>query len=147
MKKQRGRTTVAVGAALVLVAMNLPIFSVTQAQSSPPAKFEFLVGEWEARIPTNRYRMRTEWNREKNQFRGFLTKQGDGSADVGFRMGEHIWTAQPIWEPDLLIEVQKWRSGSGGTSIGVEWRIGEVDIKQSSGNVLVTTTAEFSKVR
>ncbi len=124
------------------------LFSGIQAQSSsPPGKFSFLVGEWEARTPSNHYRMRVEWDKERNQFRGFLTKQGQTSAEVGFRVGEHVWTAQPIGDPDIVVELQKWRSGWGGTTTKVEWKIGEVDIERSSDNTLVTTTTEFSRVK
>lgn len=122
------------------------VFSDTQARSSP-AKFDFLVGEWEARTSSNHYRMRVEWDKDNNQFRGFLTKQGEVSAAVGFRVGEHVWTAQPIGEPDIVVELQKWRSGSNGASTRVEWKIGEVDIERSSANALVTSITEFSRVK
>lgn len=91
--------------------------------------------------------MRVEWDQERSPFRGILTKLGELSTAVGFQIGEHVWTAQPIGEPDVVIDLQKWRTGSQEASTKVEWKIGEVQINLSSANALVTTTAEFSKVR
>lgn len=144
----RGQGTTAMLAMFALALIcQLSLVSNTQAQFSPPPKFSFLVGDWEARTPTNHYRMRVEWDKERNQFRGFLTKQGEISAAVGFRVGEHVWTAQAIGEPDIVIELQKWRTGSNSASTNVEWKIGKVDIERSSVNALVTSITEFSKVK
>ena len=130
----------------LLAALFWTIFfsSSIQAQSSPPTKLAFLIGEWEARSPTNYYRMRVEWDKDRNQFRGFLTKQGKDLAIVGFRIGEYVWVAQPIGDPDIVIELQKRRDWSTGAQT---WAIGEVDMEQSSSNALVTTHGEFSKVK
>ena len=146
MNPHRRRDVLAIGSALSLLVLMSPMFGHAQVPSSPPARLAFMVGEWEARIATNHYRIRVQWDKERNQFRGFLTKNGEDSASVGFRVGEHVWTALPIDEPDIVIELQKLRSGANGTSTKVVWRIGEVDLKQSSGNALVTTTAKFRKV-
>jgi hypothetical protein len=121
--------------------------SMQQQDDSPGKKLRFLIGEWKAQLPGNHFRMRVEWDSKKKQFKGFLTKQGVVSADVGFTVGEHVWTAQPISEPCILVEVQKWRSGSAGVSTKFEWKVGTVNLEKSSEKELFTSTAMFVKVK
>ena len=119
-----------------------------QAQESAPPRFAFLIGEWECVASGYHYRMHVHWDTSSKQLRGSLAKQGEGSASVGFHLGEHVWTAVPIGEPNILVELQKFRGGANGASSSSEWRIGKADLEQSSADHFVSfTSAEFRKVQ
>jgi hypothetical protein len=119
----------------------------TAAQAEPPRNLSFFgrrVGSPDSHKPLPH---ECRVGQRKKAIQRLSNKAGGASAAVGFRVGEQVWTAQPIGEPDVVIELQKWRTGSQGASTKVEWKLGEVQINLSSANTLVTTTAEFSKVR
>jgi hypothetical protein len=118
--------------------------SLPQNQNSYPAKFGFLIGEWESLVPGNHWRMRVRWDSPSGQFRGYLTKQGLASENVGFQIGEHVWIAEPINE-HTLVERQKLRRGDRVSS-DYEWTNGNVDLERSAGDRLVGYV-EFMRVR
>jgi hypothetical protein len=112
---------------------------------SYPAKFAFLIGEWECLAPKNHFRMRVDWDSPNKEFKGYLTKQGEVSENVGYQLGELVWIAEPSGE-HIFIERQKWRSGANGKPSGYEWRNGNFDVGRSSLDSLVTSN-EFTRVR
>ena len=112
--------------------------------ASYPAKFAFLIGEWECLTPGNHYRMRVDWDSPNKQFRGHLSKQGQASENVGFRLGELVWIAEPSGE-HTFIERQELRRGANGIPSG-EWRNGNFDVERSSLDHLVSSQ-EFMRVR
>jgi hypothetical protein len=114
------------------------------AQPHPyPAQFAFLIGEWECLTPHNHYRMHVDWHSPSKQFRGYLTKQGQTSENLGFRLGDLVWIVEARSE-HIFVEQQKWRSGTSGSSY--EWRIGNFDIERSSTDHLVSSQ-QFMRVR
>lgn len=121
---------------LVLVLQTL-VASAAYANDSLPGRLAFLLGEWEATIPSNRYRMRVKWDEGSREFHGILTRNGLDSADVGFEVGEHIWTAKVLGKPAIVVAVQKYRGGRGGISTSVDWLLGSLDLERSSENSLV----------
>jgi hypothetical protein len=108
-------------------------------------QFAFLIGEWECLTPGNHYRMRVDWDSPNKQFRGYLSKQGQTSENVGFRLGELVWIAQPSGE-HTFIERQEWRNGANGTSSSYQWRNGNFSVERSSQDHLVSSQ-EFMRVR
>ena len=110
-----------------------------------PATFAFLIGEWECLTPGNHYRMRVDWDGASRQFRGYLTKQGQASENMGFRLAELVWIAEPNTE-HLFIERQEWRRGANGIPSDYEWRNGNFDIERSSPDHLIVSQ-EFMRVR
>jgi hypothetical protein len=120
-----------------------------QGQDAYPAKFGFLIGEWECLTPGNHYRMRVGWDSPSGQFRGYLTKQGLAMEDVGFKIGEHMWIAEPINER-TLVERIKFRRGANGVSSDYQWLTGNVNLEQSARDRLLGTNSllpEFMRVR
>jgi hypothetical protein len=118
--------------------------SVAQLRPYLP-QFAFLIGEWECLTPGNRYRMRVDWDSPNKQFRGYLSKQGQTSENVGFRLGELVWIAQPSGE-HTFIERQEWRRGANGIPSGYEWHNGNFAVERSSLDHLVSSQ-EFMRVR
>lgn len=118
--------------------------SVAQLRPYLP-QFAFLIGEWESLTPGNHYHMRVDWDSPNKQFRGYLTKQGQTSENVGFQLGELVWIAEPSSE-HIFIEQQKWRKGANGTPSGYEWRNRNFDVERSSLDHLVSSQ-EFMRVR
>jgi len=104
-----------------------------------PKTFQFFIGEWESVTPGNNWRMRVSWDSQSGQFLGYLTKQGKGSQDVGFRMGERVWTAEPI-DDQTFVERQKYRGG-----LGTWWNVQKVDLRESSPDHL-SGNVEFKRV-
>ena len=98
-----------------------------------------LLGEWEAQIPGNNFRMRVEWDNRERLFKGFLSKQGDGSARAGFTLGEHCWSAQPnqwgVW-----VVQQKYHLSP--TQFG--WQVGTIG--RITPQDLVTSAVRFVRV-
>ena len=117
------------------------------AQAPAPAKYSFLAGEWEAVTSGNRWRMWVDWDGGKQQFRGVLTKQGEASANVGFKMGEHVWTGIPVGDPDVVVTLQKYRTGANGVSSGASWESGNLNLEKSSSDDLVNFDIEFRRIR
>lgn len=120
-----------------------------QGQDAYPAQFGFLIGEWECLLPGNHFRMRVSWDSPSGQFRGYLTRQGQASEDVGFKIGEHMWIAEPINER-TLVERIKFRRGVNGVSSDYVWLTGNVNLEQSARDRLLGTTdflPEFMRVR
>jgi len=115
-----------------------------EAQNSYPPEFGFLIGEWESQSPGNLWHMRISWDSANKQFRGILTVQGEGSEAVGFQIGELVWTAEPTSQR-ALAERQKWRYGP----LNYEWRMGRIDLGQSSGDRWVSSAnaCTFLRVR
>jgi hypothetical protein len=89
--------------------------------------------------------MRVDWDSTNKQFRGYLTKQGQVSENVGFRLGELVWTAEPSGE-HMFIERQELRSGANRTSSDYVWRNGNFDVERSSHDSLISSQ-EFVRVR
>ena len=116
-----------------------------RAQDDYPAKFGFLIGEWECLTPGNHYRMRVSWDSPSRQFRGYLTKQVPAMEDVGFKIGEHMWIAEPINER-TLVERIKFRRGVNGVSSDYQWMDGNVNLEQSARDRLLGRV-EFMRVR
>ena len=115
------------------------------AQLRPyPSQFAFLIGEWESQTPGNHYRMRVAWDTPNKQFRGYLTKQGQMSENVGFQLGELVWTAVPSGER-MFTEQQKWRYGANRIPSDYQWRNGTFDVERSSPDHLVSLQ-EFMRV-
>lgn len=111
---------------------------ITQLQPYLP-QFAFLIGEWEALLPGNQFRMCVEWDSPNKQFRGYLTQLGLASMSVGFKLGELVWMVEPSGE-HIFIERVKWRS-----ALGYEWRNGNVELGRSSPDHLVSSL-EFMRV-
>lgn len=116
-----------------------------RAQASMPGALAFLLGDWLAEIADNRYSMRVSWDDARSEFRGHLTKNGVASGSVGFRIGEHVWTAR-VGAGGRVAQLQKHRSGGGGVSTGFEWVPGVVHVERSSPTRLVTSSATFTRV-
>jgi hypothetical protein len=104
------------------------------------------VGTWEAQQLGNKYQMLVDWNSSKKQYEGILIIQGEGSKNVGFSIGELVWTAKLVGDSKMS-EQQKWRRGRDGVSSGSEWRDGVIYLERSSVDKLVTTTGTFYRVR
>jgi hypothetical protein len=98
------------------------------------------VGTWEAQISNNRYQMRVTWNSAANQYEGVLTSQGQGSQEVGFSIGELVWTATLAGDLSRMNEKQKWRYTRNGRPAGSEWRDGIVDLDGSTVDNLISST-------
>ena len=109
-------------------------------------QFMFLVGEWECMTSGNHYRMRVAWDSTNNQFRGYLSRQGQLSETVGFELGELIWMAQPRGAA-IIAEQYKWRFGANGVSTNYQWRQGHAFVQRSSADHLVLSAQEFTRVR
>jgi uncharacterized RDD family membrane protein YckC len=122
-----------------------PSHSDSAARLRPYAlQFAFLIGEWESQTPGNHYRMRVAWDSPSKQFRGYLTKQGQVSENVGFQLGELVWTAVPRGER-MFTEQQKWRYGANRLPTDYQWRNGNFDVERSSPDHLVSFQ-EFMRV-
>src|SRR5579863_1449565 len=106
-----------------------------QGQDAYPAKFGFLIGEWECLTPGNHYRMRVSWDSPSRQFRGYLTKLGPAMEGVGFQIGEHMWIAEPTNER-TLVERIKFRRGVNGVSSDYQWLTGNVNLDRSGRDSL-----------
>jgi hypothetical protein len=106
-----------------------------------PENFRFLVGEWESTTPGNNWQMRVSWDGKSGQFLGYLTKQGQASQAYGFRIGERVWTAEPIDE-QTFVERQKFRGGFGNSW----WNTQNVDVRESSRDHL-SGYVEFKRVQ
>ncbi|MFQ5850565.1 MAG: carboxypeptidase-like regulatory domain-containing protein [Candidatus Binatia bacterium] len=96
-----------------------------------------LEGVWESHDPDNRYQMRVRFNKAKNKYEGFLTKQGKKFKEVGFSIGERIWSARPAEDWSFVATAQKWRWGSGGESYRSEWKSTGLDVDKSADDRLV----------
>src|ERR1017187_8633976 len=108
-------------------------------------QFAFLIGEWECLTPGNHYHIHVDWDSAKKQFGGYLTKQGHSSENVGFRLGELVWTAEPSGEHQF-VERQEWRNGANGTPSHYEWLSRNFDVERSSLDHLAGSQ-EFMRVR
>jgi len=115
--------------------------SVTTQEKTYPESLEFLIGEWECLTPGNNYQMRVSWDGKSGQFLGYLTKQGQASQGVGFRIGERVWIAEPI-DDQTFVERQKLRNGFGASW----WNNQKVDVRESS-NEHLSAYAEFKRVQ
>ncbi len=132
----------------IIIALLVATSLMMGCRKSQTPAASLLIGEWEAQgQPDNLYRMRVEWNSEQEEFKGFLTQQGKMSEFVGFTLGEHVWTATPTSDPNILAEEQKWRSGSDGVSTEVTWTTGTVDLTKCSADELVSTQFAFKRVK
>ena len=105
-----------------------------------------ILGEWESTLPDNQYRMMVTWNFTDKRFDGILTQNGSASADVGFTIGELVWTAIPTNDPQFLLEMQEYRSGSGGVSTGFFWQEGTIDLTYCTDLTLTSTQIPFQRV-
>jgi hypothetical protein len=114
--------------------------------ATAPVALQFLEGEWEYLEPTNLWRMKVAWNAAAGRYEGTLTRNGVLSAEVGFTVGELVWTATP--QPDGSVgEGQKFRAGAGGVSTGEEWHGAKIDLAQSGGDKLVSEQQAFARVK
>ena len=52
-----------------------------------------LRAEWQGENANNQFRINVEWNDAQQRFEGILTLNGIASGDVGFSIGELVWTA------------------------------------------------------
>ena len=107
-----------------------------------PEKLQLYVGEWEADLPDNRYRMTITWDWRKSEFRGVLSKNGRASREAGFQVGEHVWTIKLLESTAAISNQdgvaigasQKLKSGRNGVSTESQWEEGASSI---SGEVLL----------
>jgi len=97
-----------------------------------------LEGTWEALEPGNHWSMRVHYDKARGKYVGILIKQGKLSKDVGFSLGEHVFSARPAEDWHAVSTTQKWRSGRNGRSESSEWRSAELDMKRSTNDRLVT---------
>ena len=137
-------------AALAKVRMReLSAEAVSQSteKSRRENRAEFLEGTWEAQIAGNAFHMLVHWNPTTDQFEGVLAKQGEGSSNVGFTVGELIWKARPTGDPKRLHESQMLRHGFLGISTDFKWLEGEINLDRSSADNLVTSFAKFRRVK
>jgi hypothetical protein len=88
----------------------------------PQITHQALIGEWEATLPGNMYRLRITWNDKKGRYEGILTHNGEASAYVGFAVGEFTYEATPTSDVSILEEQGMWRFGANGVSTSSEWR-------------------------
>ncbi|MEE2730594.1 MAG: hypothetical protein VYA55_07200 [Pseudomonadota bacterium] len=109
------------------------------AAAEPPVHVKFMLGEWEATVPSNRYRMKIIWDQHSEELLGYLTKNGTASGQVGFTINEHIFTAKTVQNPTMVIAIQKYRSGTNGISNWHGWVTATIDLKESSSTQLVAT--------
>lgn len=97
----------------------------TYAQTSRPGYPAcLLIGEWEAQIPGNNYRLRVDWDGGDSKFKGYITKLGVASQNVGFAVGEFTYEASPPNDQGVMNDLGKYRYGSGGVSTGFFWASG-----------------------
>ncbi len=97
-----------------------------------------LVGLWEAEEKNNRWRMEVKAEPDKGRVVGILVRQGKRSREVGFSVGEHVFTAWIAPDRAAVLINQKWRYGRDGKSIGMNWISGELDLCRSNIDRLVT---------
>lgn len=149
------------GIACLLVLMSLPLFgasardgadaSAGSAGSDACAGREYqpsradleaalgrLAGLWEAQEPDNHWRMEVRAKAGGRILEGILVRNGKRSRDVGFSVGEHVFTARVAPDRPAIVIDQKWRFGRNGRSISVQWLSGELDLCRSGVDRMVT---------
>jgi hypothetical protein len=129
---------------------NPPLVSQSERNSSRQTNLkQIFVGTWEAQLPENKFQMKVTYNSGTNRYEGVLTKQGQGSQNSGFSIGELVWTATLSTNSNgatVLLEQAKWRWGKNGVSTSFQWRQGNIDLGNSNANKIVTSTAVFYRV-
>ena len=111
-----------------------------------PSRRLRLEGVWEAREPGNHWRMRVHYEKAQGKYIGVLVKHGKISKEVGFSLGEKVFSAMPAKDWHGVAVMQKWRRGQDGRSTGREWRSTELDMSRSTNDRLVTK-GEYVYVR
>lgn len=118
-------------------------------KESLPLSAKDLIGDWEAQVPDNRFRIRIVWDEAEKAFHGFLAAQGKGSEDHGFRLGELIYIAEPMAASNRLREKSLLKWGRGGQSTREEWVEADFDIRSwpSSDEAVFFDGRRFLRVR
>ena len=116
--------------------------SVAPRAGGRSARSDFLEGTWQAEIPGNEFQMLVRWNPGTMQYEGLLARHGQGSANVGFTVGETVWTAKPGPEADRLWERQMMRH----SATDARWLDGELKLSASSEDRLVTSFTSFRRL-
>ncbi|MDX8405743.1 MAG: hypothetical protein R8K50_06270 [Mariprofundus sp.] len=107
-----------------------------------------LVGTWECQVADNHYQMRVTDVESDNKYIGVLTRQGKTSQDVGFSIGEHVWTARPLDNWTDVVTDQEWRWGKGGITEGRKWKASGLDLSRSNDDKLVLEDGRiFTRVK
>ncbi|MEM7702322.1 MAG: hypothetical protein AAF251_10335 [Pseudomonadota bacterium] len=118
--------------------------SAESEQTDPLA----ITGTWQVTSPRdNRWRMAVVWDQVSGEYRGYLTRNGIASAEVGFEIGELVWRAQPRMNAAVLDCLQKFRYGQNGRSTGQEWTKGKTYIGSTSGVRTMTMMVRGVQIR
>jgi len=96
-----------------------------------------LEGVWESQDAGNHYQMHVTYAESDNKYVGVLSKQGKVSKDVGFSIGERVWTARPGDNWTFVTATQDWRQGKGGITESRELKVTELDLSRSNDDKLV----------
>jgi len=96
-----------------------------------------LEGTWESQDAGNHYQMRVTYVESDNKYVGMLSKQGKKSNDVGFSIGERVWTARPGDNWTFVTVTQDWRRGKGGTTESRELKVTGLNLSRSNDDKLV----------
>lgn len=102
-----------------------------------------LIGEWEAQLDNNKFRMLIEWDETEQTFKGTITKLGVESKGTGFVVGEVTYKAKLTDKPNILNEQGKWRT----SSTAFEWRSYILDINSWPSNDEATLYDDITFIR
>ncbi len=119
-------------------AANCAMREVEPTREQLQAALARLVGLWEAQEKNNRWRMEVKAEPEKGRVVGILVRQGKRSREVGFSVGEHVFTAWIAPDRAAVLIDQKWRTGRDGKTFRMNWIAGELDLCRSNIDRLVT---------
>lgn len=136
-----------IGIVMLSTAVGLVAAPSRAAAGDPPANMKFVVGEWEFTEPGYEYRIKIEWDKTNNVFKGTLSKNVPAAENFGFELNEHVFTGLPMKDPVALVDVQKWRHGANGVSTKVEWKLGWIDIGRSSEQELIKTEGKYKRIK
>lgn len=119
-------------------------FPTESEQTDPLA----ITGTWQVTSPRdNRWRMVVVWDQISGEYRGYLTRNGIASAEVGFEIGELVWKAQPRATSTALDTEQKFRYGQNGQSTGREWVRGMTYLGSNRGARTMTMIVRGVQIR
>jgi len=96
-----------------------------------------LEGIWESQDAGNQYQMRVSYVESDNKYVGELSKQGKKSKDVGFSIGDRVWTARPGDNWTFVTATQDWRRGKRGITESKELKVTELNLSRSNDDKLI----------
>lgn len=107
-----------------------------------------IAGVWQVtNVSDNQYRMAVVWDQVGQVYRGYLTLNGEGSAEVGFRVGELVWRAYLTSDTLVLNSYQLFRYGQNRRSTGQSWVRGKTYVSLEGSSRTMTMYVRGIQIR